>query len=287
VGVVSAKGRSRLGITDYEDFIQTDASINPGNSGGPLLNLHGEVIGINTAIASRNGGSIGIGFAIPITMAQRIQAQLVTPGRVVRGYLGIRIQEVTQEMAASFHLTSVEGALVAEVPTGTPAEQAGLRTGDVIVAVGEQPVQNAGQLRNLVAMMPPHTRVAVDVLRHGKRQSLAVVLGELPDNDRVARVPTTNIQHKLGVAVQDLTPDVARKLGYDAGQGVLVAHVEPGSPAAQAGLRRGMRILEVNHQSVSTRDEFLHAIDQTAQTERLLLLVQHGQGTKFITLRLS
>ena len=287
VGVVSAKGRSRLGITDYEDFIQTDASINPGNSGGPLLNLRGEVIGINTAIASRSGGPLGIGFAIPINMAQRIQEQLVTTGRVVRGYLGIRIQDVTQELATSFHLASVEGALVAEVSKGTPAEKAGLHTGDVIVTVGEQPVQNAGQLRNLIALLSPRTRVTMDVLRHGQRQSLTVVLGELPENDRTARVPTTDIQHRLGLAVQELTPDLAHKLGYHAGQGVLVTHVEPGSPAAQAGLRSGMCILEVNYQSVNTRDEFQHALGQTEQMERLLLLVQYGQGTQFIALHLG
>ena len=287
VGIVSAKGRSRLGISEYEDFIQTDASINPGNSGGPLLNLQGEVIGINTAIASRSGGFIGIGFAIPITMAQRIQAQLIATGRVVRGYLGVHTQDITQELAASLHLASTEGALVAEVPQGTPAAQAGMRPSDVIVAIDGRTIQNAGQLRNLVAMMSPRTRVAVDVLRQGKRQSLGVVLAELPDSDKVASLPPTELQQQLGVEVRDLTPDLAHKLGYDPGAGVLVAHVDPRSPAAQAGLRRGMRILEVNHQPVSSRAEFLRALDQMARTARLLLLVQHGQGTQSLALRLS
>jgi serine protease Do len=287
VGIVSAKGRSRLGITDYEDFIQTDAAINPGNSGGPLLNLQGEVIGISTAIASRSGGFMGIGFAIPITMAQRIQAQLVATGKVVRGYLGVRTQDMTQELATSLHLISTEGALVAEVPQGTPAGQAGLRPGDVIVAVDGRAVQNAGQLRNLVAMMAPRTRVAVEVLRHGNHQSLGVVLAELPDNERVAGLPPAEWQHQLGVEVQDLTPDLAHRLGYDAEPGVLVARVEPGSPAAQAGLRRGMRILEVNHQPVSSRTEFLRTLDQMARTARLSLLVQYGQDTQVLTLRLS
>jgi serine protease Do len=287
VGIVSAKGRSRLGISEYEDFIQTDASINPGNSGGPLLNLQGEVIGINTAIASRSGGFMGIGFAIPITMVQHIQAQLIATGRVVRGYLGVHSQDVTQELAASLHLASTEGALVAEVPRGTPAAQAGMRPGDVIVAIDGRAIQNAGQLRNLVAMTAPRTRVAVDVLRQGKRQSLGVVLGELTDSDQVAVLPPTEVQQQLGVEVQDLTPDLAHQLGYDAGSGVLVAYVDPRSPAAQAGLRRGMRILEVNHQPVSSRSEFLRALDQMGQTARLLLLVQHGQGTQFLALRLS
>jgi serine protease Do len=251
------------------------------------LNLQGDVVGINTAIVSRSGGYMGIGFAIPITMAQRIQEQLVKTGRVARGYLGVRIQDVTQELAASFHLARPEGVLVAEVPKGTPAAHSGLRAGDVIVAVGEQPVQNTGHLRNLVAMMPPQTRVALDVLRDGKRQTLSVVLGELPDRDRVSSAPPTDLQPRLGVAVQDLTPDLAQKFGYDAGQGVLVAHVAPRSPAARAGLRRGMRILAVNNQPVASRAEFLQALGQTEQTARFLLLVQHGRGTQFMALRLS
>src|SRR5262249_33457420 len=156
---------------------------------------------------------------------QRIQAQLVATGRVVRGYLGVHTQDVTQELAASLHLASPEGALVAEVPRGTPAAQAGMRPGDVIVAIDGRAIQNAGQLRNLVAMTAPRTRVAVDVLRQGKRQSLGVVLAELPDSDRTAGLPPTEVQQQLGVAVQDLTPDLAHQLGYDAGSGVLVAYV--------------------------------------------------------------
>src|SRR5438128_7958180 len=164
VGVVSAKGRSRLGIADFEDFIQTDAAINPGNSGGPLLNLQGEAIGVNTAIASRSGGYTGIGFAIPSNMVQAIEQQLVTRGKVVRGYLGVGIQQLTSTLAQSLHINTTEGVLVSDVSPGSPAAKAGLKRGDVIVAFNDHPVRDPGQLRNLVAMTAPGTKATMQIL---------------------------------------------------------------------------------------------------------------------------
>jgi serine protease Do len=287
VGVVSATGRNRLGIVDFEDFIQTDAAINPGNSGGPLVNMEGKVVGINTAIFSRSGGYMGIGFAIPISMAEAIKEQLVTKGKVVRGYLGVRIQELTKELAQSFGLETTQGVLVAEVSQGSPAAEAGLQSGDIIVSVNGESISDVGQLRNTVAMMTPGTEVPVAIVREGKRQELTVELGELP-LERTAQAMERQEEEepvsKLGLGVQNLTPEVAEQLGYENQEGVVVTRVEPNSAASQAGIRRGMLIRQVNRQDVGNMQEFQAALQKSGNANQVLLLVQDQQASRYVVL---
>ena len=286
VGVVSAKGRSRLGITDYEDFIQTDAAINPGNSGGPLINLNGEVIGLNTAIFSRSGGYMGIGFAIPINMARDIQAQLVSTGKVVRGYLGVRIQDISEDLAKSFDLKETKGALVAEVSKNTPAAAAGLEQGDVIVEFNGVPVEDVGQLRNQVAMTAPGKQVPIAIVRDGQRRELTISLGTLPEELTATAVPPV-LQEELGMGVQNLTDELAEQLGYEGKEGVVISEVEPGSPAASAGLRPGMLISQINRESVDDVEAFQEALAESSKTKQVLLLVEDRQGSRYVALSLG
>jgi serine protease Do len=286
VGVVSAKGRSRMGITDYEDFIQTDAAINPGNSGGPLLNLEGEVVGINTAIFSRSGGYMGIGFAIPIQMATQIQKQLIETGKVSRGYLGVGIQDLTQDLAQSFGMDDTDGVLVASVAPGTPAEEAGLKSGDVIVAFDGRAVRDTGQLRNLVAGMPVGTKVTVTVMRDKKRREITVELSELPSH-ALASADDSEVFEQLGFTVQDLTEELADQLGYEGPEGVIITEVEPGSDADRAGLRRGTLIRQVNRRDVRNTADFMQAVRESAPSKQVLLLAQDRRGTRFVVLDLS
>jgi serine protease Do len=284
VGVISAKGRSRLGIADFEDFIQTDAAINPGNSGGPLINLQGEAIGVNTAIASRSGGYMGIGFAIPSNMVKAVKDQLVTNGKVVRGYLGVRIQELTRALAQSMHLDTVEGVLVADVSKGSPAAKAGLKRGDVILAFNGRSMTDPGQLRNTVAMSAPGTKVPLQILRDNKKREVTVELGELPREQTAARAgEETLAPARLGFNVQNLTPDIARQLGYDDTKGVVVTQIDPRSEAYQAGVRRGMVIREVNHQEVNNLQDFQEAVQKAEQEKQLLMLVESQQATLYVT----
>jgi serine protease Do len=285
VGVVSAKGRSRVGITDYEDFIQTDAAINPGNSGGPLINLDGEVVGINTAIFSRSGGYMGIGFAIPIQMATNIQQQLIATGKVTRGYLGVSIQDLTMELAQSFGLDTTNGVLVASVAPETPADKAGLQTGDVIVAYDGTTVSDTSQLRNLVARTLVGRTVTVEIIRAKKTRELTVTIGELPDQI-LASADDAELLKQLGFTVQDLTEELAYQLGYEGQAGVIVADVEPGSDAARVGLRQGTLIREVNRQAVRNTAEFRQALRESKQSTRVLLLAQDRRGTRFVALDL-
>ncbi len=285
VGVVSAKGRSRMGLTDYEDFIQTDAAINPGNSGGPLINIHGEAVGINTAIFSRSGGYMGIGFAIPINMAKAIEAQLIEKGKVVRGWLGVVIQDIDEELARSFGLKDTQGALVSEVAQGSPADKAGIRQGDVIRKVNGQKVETVDELRNKIALTPPGTRVTIEVLRDGKPKRLEVVIGEQPTGMALGLRQHTLLQ-KLGLVVQDLTRDLADQFGYQEGQGVLVAEVVPGSPAADVGIRPGQLIEEVNKQRVHNMDEFRQALAVTQKTKRVLFRIRDGKFSRYVAIAL-
>jgi serine protease Do len=271
VGVVSAKGRSRVGIADYEDFIQTDAAINPGNSGGPLINLAGEVVGINTAIFSRSGGYMGIGFAIPIEMATQIQKQLIATGKVTRGYLGVSIQDLTEALARSFGMDQPQGVLVASVSPGAPAAKAGMQSGDVIVAFDGQTVSDSAQLRNLVARTPVGREVVVRVIRDQKARELTVEIGALPDQV-MTQADASGMLDQLGFTVQELTEELAYELGYEGQEGVVVTAVEPGSEAAQAGLRRGTLIREVNRQEIRNTEDFRRALSASAQSKRVLLL---------------
>ncbi len=285
VGVVSAKGRSRLGITDYEDYIQTDAAINPGNSGGPLINIHGEAIGINSAIFSRSGGYMGIGFAIPINMAKAVKDQLIKNGKVVRGWLGVVIQEIDEDLAKSFGLKKTEGVLISEVADNSPAKKAGLKSGDIILEMDGHKVYDIGELRNKIALTPPGTKVTFDILREDKHKKITVTIEEKPGGVTVA-MSKHEILKQLGLVVQELTSDLAQQFGYREGQGVLVAEVEPGSLAAGAGIQAGQLIEEVNRIKVRTVDEFLKALSKSRKTKTVLFKVRDGDISRYVALRL-
>lgn len=286
-GIVSAKGRSRVGLADYEDFIQTDAAINPGNSGGPLIDLEGKAVGMNTAIFSRSGGYMGIGFAIPINMAKAIKDQLIKTGSVTRGYLGIMIQDLTPELAESFGLGDQKGVLIAKVAEDSPAEKAGLKQGDVIVKFDGEPVKNVGAFRNSVSLKSPETKVDVTVLRNGKSRSLKVTIGKLSDDNMVAGTKSAHKSDQLGITVQTLTPDLAEQFGYQGETGVVITQVNPGSVAAQAGLQTGNLVQEVNRVQVHNVDEFRQALAQSEKTDSVLLYVRDGEYSRYIVLSLG
>lgn len=283
VGVVSAKGRTSLGINDYEDFIQTDAAINPGNSGGPLVNLEGEVIGMNTAIFSRSGGYMGIGFAIPINLVERIATQLIERGEVVRGYLGIVIQQLTPDLAKSFDLETERGILIAQVTNNSPAAKAGLKAGDVIVSYQGRPVGDVGDFRNQVALAQPGSEVKFDIIRDGKLRTVSVKVEKLSDGKLAAQGPTEHTE-KLGLTVQTITADLARQFDVKAGEGVIVTDVAPGSVAAMAGISRGTVILEVNRKPVNTSDDFKQAVKKTSKNKQVLLLIRENEVSRYIVL---
>ncbi|MCH7896944.1 MAG: DegQ family serine endoprotease [candidate division NC10 bacterium] len=276
VGVVSATRRAGMGITAYEDFIQTDASINPGNSGGPLLNIDGEVIGINTAILASGQG---IGFAIPINLAKEIMEQLIKEGQVVRGWLGVVIQPLTPELAPQFGVKPRGGVLIADLVEGGPAETAGLKTGDVLLTFAGKPVTDIRQLQQLVATVRPGKRVAVKIKRKEQTLTLDVTVGRMPTEETVAVAPKTLEQH--GFAVQDLTPELRERFQVKEG-GVLVSSVEPGSPAFRRGLRSGDVILEANRHPVQSRQGLLEILRTSKPDTDLLLLVRRGKNTHFL-----
>lgn len=288
VGVVSAKGRSNIGITDYEDFIQTDAAINPGNSGGPLLNIDGKVVGINTAIYSRSGGYMGIGFAVPIDMAMRIKDQLVTSGRVTRGYVGVYLNpgEVTEEMAKSFGRNEAGGVLIAEVEKDGPADKAGIRSGDILTELNGVKIKGNTSFRNDVARIMPNTKVEITLFRDGKPKKVTLTVGTFPDDDAVAGQTEGGgeLAEKLGFQVQELTPDIARELGYeDDDEGVVVSEVDPASVAYEKGLRSGMLIIEVNRSEVENLRDFKNAVGKR-RGKGVLLRVKTRGGTVFMNL---
>jgi len=282
VGVVSATGRTSVGINDYEDFIQTDAAINPGNSGGPLVNLSGQVVGMNTAIFSRSGGYMGIGFAIPIDLAKNIATQLIDTGEVSRGFLGVSIQSLTQDLAESFDIDRTEGILVAQVSADSPAAAAGIQEGDVIVGYRGKGVSDPGDFRNRVAMTEPGRDVELTVLRDGERRTLEVTIGALDEAGMVAQSDRATAR-EIGLAVQAPTPEMAEQLDIEPGDGVVVTQVAPGSPAARVGLRRGALVLEVNRQPVSGADEFYQAI-AASENDRAVLLVRVGNAQQYVVL---
>ena len=284
-GIVSAKGRS-LPQENYVPFIQTDVAINPGNSGGPLYNLNGEVIGINSQIYSRTGGFMGLSFAIPIDVAMDISNQLRAGGKVTRGWLGVVIQEVTKELADSFGLTKAQGALVANVEKGGPAEKAGLEPSDIILKFDNKDVKTSTDLPRLVGAVKPGSRVNVQVWRKGATKDLAVAVGELPV-DKTANTPppfkrgkTENIG-KLGLTLSELTADQRKELKISAG--VLVEEVK--GVAARAGLQPGDVILAINNSEVKTIEQFNQALGKLEARKNLALLVRRGETTQYITLR--
>jgi Do/DeqQ family serine protease len=277
VGIVSATGRRGMGVATYESFIQTDAAINPGNSGGPLVNLDGKVIGINTAIVSVGQG---IGFAIPINEARRVVPQLLSAGRVTRGWLGIRIQPLTEDLAPSFGAKEGDGVLVADVMQDSPAEKGGLKPGDVIVEFEGQKTAEVPDLQRIVAITPPGQAAKVIVLREGRRETLEVKIGEMPTEEPVVASRGTE---RWGMTVQPITPDLARQFKLSGQTGVLVAEVEDGSPASRSGIRPGDVILEVNRRRVRDVRSFEEALGQAEQDA--LLFVQREGRSQYVVLK--
>lgn len=281
-GIISAEGRSNIGINDYEDFIQTDAAINPGNSGGPLVNIDGEVIGINTAIYSRSGGYQGIGFAIPINMARSIMDSLISKGRVVRGWLGVMIQPVTPEIAKGFGLKEATGTLVGDVLKGGPAEQAGLKHGDVIMTFDGQPIDGPNTLKNIVAATDVGKTVDVVLVRDGQELTMQVKIGEQPGDLEASASGSPQTTEEFGLSVQELTPEIASQLGYAGDQGVIISSITPGGPAEDAGLRRGDLIKEINRQPITSVEEYNNALAEIDKEESFLALIRRGENTLYV-----
>jgi serine protease Do len=286
-GMVSALGRSMGMGLEYEDFIQTDAAINPGNSGGALIDVKGRLVGINTAIYSRSGGFQGIGFAIPSNMARSVMQQLVTNGKVVRGYLGISMQPINDELAEQFSLKNKEGVLVAEIVQGSPAAKSGLEAGDVITKFQGKEVKDARTFRFAVANLSPGTEVNLDVLRHGKTEKITIKVGEQPKDMSLARRgggggPKQDEGTLNGVGVADLEPAARREFGIPSRvQGALVTDVDPASAAAQAGLQPGDVIQEINREPVRSAEDAIK-LTESGETKKTLLRVWNRNGTRFV-----
>ncbi len=284
VGVVSAKNRGNLDIASYEDFIQTDAAINVGNSGGPLLNLAGKVIGINTAIISNNsGGYMGIGFAIPSAMAERVMEQLLETGTVTRGFLGVMLQGISSDIAEAFSLDSVHGALVTDVVKDSPAERAGLQRGDIILKYNDMVIETPISLRNSIALVKPNTSMRILIKRGSKTSEVSVTIGEHPDSIREKTIPA--FQQRIGIEVESLTEEIAQQLGYIEESGIIVTSVIPGSAGALAGIQRGTLIISANHNKISDAQEFYKELKKSEESEKLLLLIKHGEATRYVFLK--
>ena len=294
MGVISAVGRANVGIADYEDFIQTDSAINPGNSGGALINARGELIGINTAILSRTGGYQGIGFAVPSIMARQVMDSLVKYKKVVRGWLGVSIQEVTSDLAEQFGVKDLKGALVSGVMKGSPAEKAGIKQGDVILQYNGKVVEDTGHLRNMVSQTPIGTKVQVKVLRQKKEVDVEVAIAELPK--KMAEAPSRNTGEPdenqeessalTGLVVRELTPDLAAHLGIDENEnGVVVVKVDPDSKLYEAGIRPGDIVLQINQKNISTIEDYKKAASKIRPKERVLLLIRRKGEDLFVSVK--
>jgi serine protease Do len=285
LGIVSALGRGHMGITQYEDFIQTDAAINPGNSGGALVNTRGELVGINTAIFSQTGGYQGVGFAVPTSMSKPIYESLVKNGKVVRGFLGIGIQDLNQDLAKSFGIKDAKGALVSDVKDESPADQAGLKQGDIIVAYQGSPVEDAVALQRMVTRTAVGTKVPVRVIRDGHEKDLTVTIGEQPETTKIAKAETGEGDYAFaGVAVQDLDRDTAKELGIKGkANGVVVTSVEPDSGAEKAGLMPGDVIREINRQSIKSVKDFEKVSSGVKKGENVLILINRRGSSLFLS----
>ncbi|MEJ2696923.1 MAG: DegQ family serine endoprotease [Candidatus Sulfobium sp.] len=292
MGIISAVGRANVGIADYEDFIQTDAAINPGNSGGPLVNIEGEMIGINTAIFSRSGGYQGIGFAVPSNMAHLVMKQLEKTGKVTRGWLGVTIQELTPELSGKFGADNSSGALVGDVMKGSPAERAGIRRGDIITEYDGRKVKDVGSLRNMVAESPVGATVPVMVMRGGKEYRLKVRIAELPAEVAEAAPAEGRGEYSArglpGLSVVELTGEIGKQLGLGKGErGVVVVKVEPGSSSGEAGLRKGDVIQEIDRKKVTGLERYNEIVSALSPGETVLLFINRGGKKFYAALRVS
>lgn len=285
-GIISAKGRSNVGIADYEDFLQTDAAINPGNSGGALVDLDGNLIGINTAILSSSGANAGIGFAIPVDMVRQITDQLKAQGHVTRGWLGVSIQALTPEMKKSLHLENYDGAVVSDVQKGSPAAEAGFKSYDVVTSVNGKPVHDNTQLRDEIAALRPGSKADVGIIRDGKEKTIEVKIGELKDEKPESESQGADKEEKLGMRLQNLTPEIAEQLQTSRTFGVVVTRVAPDSIAETSGLQQGDIIFEVDRKPIKTVSDFQNMV-KAAGHSGLLLAVDRQDRTFFITLDLS
>jgi serine protease Do len=276
-GIISAK--HRRGINDpssYEDFLQTDAPINPGNSGGPLLNLYGEVIGVNAAIATESGGFEGIGFTIPSNMAVHVAKTLIAHGKVERGWLGVSIQDLTPDLAKSVHVETTKGALIVDVVKGAPAEKGGLKKNDVVIAYSGKEIPDSGMFRNEVANTPVGTEAKVTVLRDGKKVELTIKVGNLEESTKVL---AAYVKERLGAEVRAISPQEAEKYGLDAGQGVVISQLEAKGPLRKAGFEVGDMILEINNQPIKGMEAFIQLVSVLKPDQRITLLaLDHRSG---------
>lgn len=282
-GIVSAKGRSLGNVGQYEDFIQTDAAINPGNSGGPLCNLNGEVIGINTAIFTRSGGYMGVGFAIPSKMVKSVMESLISKGKVVRGWLGVGIQNLTEELSQSFNYNEKEGALIGQIQEDSPAQKAGFKQGDIVTSFGGEKVKDMNQLRNRVAATEPGTKVPVEVFRDGNKQELSVKIEELPSQS-LDDEKTETQENNIGVTTETLTGDLASRLGTKKTKGLVVTSVTPGSIAERAGIQPKDIILSVNGKAISKESELINLLTKSALSKGVRLVVETQGMERFVFL---
>jgi len=294
MGIVSAVGRANVGIADYEDFIQTDAAINPGNSGGPLVNIRGELIGINTAIFSRTGGYQGIGFAVPSNMAKAVMTQLIEKGKVIRGWIGVAIQNFTPELARKFGLDRPRGALITDIYKGGPADRAHLRRGDVIIAVNGKDVENVEHLRNTIAQTSVGTKIRLTIMRDGKKRHISVTIAEMPENLHASvrseyggEENTTGDNELYGLTLMNLTPTIAKQLNLSRDErGVVVVRVDPQSGAFEAGLRKGDVIQEINKERITSLDDIKDIKRSIHKGDTLLLFINRGGNKFYITLKI-
>lgn len=279
-GIISAKGRSDLDIVRVEKFFQTDAAINMGNSGGPLVNLHGDVIGMNTAIASNTGGHMGIGFAIPSNLLKDVMNELIEHGHLTRGYLGVALQRVDADIAAAVGLEKAQGALVSEVLPGSPADKAGLQSGDVILALDGAPIESIGSFRSSITLMKPGQQVTMKVRRGGQDITVTASISE----NKESGLQGSSIEDTYGLMLEPITAELSKRYNLDTKAGLLVVQIDPDSQAYLAGLRPGYVILAVNGHTLTSVEEFSHAISKTESGGRLLLQIKVGQNIRFVPL---
>ncbi len=287
-GIISATGRHNVGISDYESFLQTDAAINPGNSGGPLVNMRGQVIGLNTAIASRSGGYMGVGFAVPVDLAREVMKRIIETGHVTRGWLGVGIQKLTPEMAETKGLKTAEGALINQTFEGGPADKAGLKTGNVIVEFDGKAVKGPSDLQNTVAWIAPGAKADIVVMRDGQKKTFKVTVEKRTEAAVAAATETPGAPaglKDLGLEVSNITPEATQRYGYKTGQGVLITKVDPGGLASAAGLEAGMLILKAGDAKVTSVAELKEAMGKVNLAKGVPMLVRSGASQMFVLMK--